>query len=481
MATKFAGYPTALIYDQPNGKPTKQLLWGDYVSLTGAANAGWQPVKSRGVAGFMPETSLRDERLLEIVFVDIGQGDGALVITPDDKHLLIDAGQEDNMYRFLRWRYNRFQQPFTFEAAVISHPDQDHYKGFAPIFSDANLKFKNVFHNGIVERKGPKSQSLGPRNAGYLTEVATTKAELSALVSDPAVNDGKQYPKLLFALLNSGKVGDARGLCTADQHLPSFAPGPSEFSIEILGPVRDQLNGKDVLKWFNDVGLTKNGHSVALRLVYRNISVLLGGDLNTPAEHHLLRWATGYPMPPSEQDRTAIIEGARQKFRSDVAKACHHGSADFSDIFLQSIDALATVISSGDDESHSHPRADALGGIGRWSRGNRPLIFSTELARSAPEAIKQPFVFRKQLDDAYEAFRAATTDAKREQCRKKIDALLAKIERSVAVYGAINLRSDGRSIVMAQKVERPDGVDDQWDVYRIEPDAAGVLRYRSKH
>lgn len=481
MAINFAGYPTALIYDQPNGKPRKQLLWGDHVSLTGPAAGGWQPVKSRGVAGFMPETSLHNERLLEIVFVDIGQGDGALVITPDDKHLLIDAGQEDNMYRFLRWRYNRFQQPFKFEAAVISHPDQDHYKGFAPIFADTKISFRSIFHNGIVERRGPKSQSLGPKSGGYLSEVTSTMAELAALVSDPAVHEDKQYPKMLFAMLRSGRLADARGLCTADQHLPGFAPGPSDFSIEILGPKRDKLNGKDALKWFNDVGPTKNGHSVVLRLVYRNISVLLGGDLNIPAEHHLLRWATGYPMPPSDQDRTAIIEGARQRFRSDVAKACHHGSADFSDVFLQSVDALATVISSGDDESHSHPRADSLGGIGRWSRGNRPLIFSTELARSAPEAIKQPFVFRKQLDEAYEAFRSATTEAKRKQCREKIDKLLAKIERSVAVYGAINLRSDGRSIVMAQKVERPDGVEGEWDVYRIEPDAAGVLRYKSKH
>ncbi len=481
MATKYAAYPTALIYDAPSGKPKKQLLWGDFVTLTGAAAGGWQPVKSRGVAGFMPVASLHDEPLLEIVFVDIGQGDGALVITPDDRHLLIDAGQEDNMYRFLRWRYNRFQTPFTFEAAVISHPDQDHYKGFAPIFADPNLKFKNLFHSGIVERKGPKTQSLGPRDSGHLTDLATTLAELSALVSNPAVSDGKQYPRLLFALLSSGKLTDARGLCAADQHVPGFAPGPSGLSIEVLGPVRGKVNGKDSLKWFGDVGPTKNGHSVVLRLVYRNISVLLGGDLNIPAEYHLLNSATGHAMPPSEQNRTAVIEGARQRFRSDIAKACHHGSADFSDIFLQSVDALATVISSGDDESHSHPRADALGGIGRWGRGNRPLIFSTELARSAPEAIKQPFVFRKQLETAYEKFRLATTDAERATARKKIDDLLAQIERSIAVYGAINMRSDGRKILMAQKTERPDGVEDQWDVYRIEPDGGGVLRYKSKH
>lgn len=134
MAFKFAGYPTALIHDAPGGKVLKQLLWGDHVRLDGAAADGWQPVFSRGTSGVMREADLGDERLLEVVYVDIGQGDGALVVTPDDKHLLIDAGEEDNMFRFLRWRYGRFAAPFTFEAAIISHPDDDHYQGFSRIF-----------------------------------------------------------------------------------------------------------------------------------------------------------------------------------------------------------------------------------------------------------------------------------------------------------------------------------------------------------
>lgn len=35
-----------------------------------------------------------------------------------------------------------------------------------------------------------------------------------------------------------------------------------------------------------DTGKTKNGHSVLLRLEYRDLSVLFGGDLNTPAGGH---------------------------------------------------------------------------------------------------------------------------------------------------------------------------------------------------
>ena len=81
--------------------------------------------------------------------------------------------------------------------------------------------------------------------------------------------------------------------------MPGFAPSDNEeFSIEVLGPVVETApNGKPGLRTFTslltgkamNVGKTKNGHSVLLRLQYRDFSVLFGGDLNTPAEHFLMR------------------------------------------------------------------------------------------------------------------------------------------------------------------------------------------------
>jgi beta-lactamase superfamily II metal-dependent hydrolase len=473
--------PTAFIHETTAGKPKKQLLWGDYVRVTGVAVDGWVPVYSRKTSGWMKSADLSSQRLLEIVFVDIGQGDGALVVTPDDQHLIIDAGEEDNLYRFLRWRYDEFAQPFGFAAAVISHPDQDHYQGFAPIFAEPNVRFTALYHNGLVERTG--DDALGPVSGGFVTDIVRSNDALKQLVGNPVARGAKRYPNLLHNLLSSGRLDHARADSSADQHLEGFAPGQTQsgFQIQVLSPVYDKTapDQSPRLPWLGDLGKTKNGHSVVLRLVYGDISVMLGGDLNIPAEHRLLGHYTGYAMPPKDPDRAAIIEGARKVFRSDVAKACHHGSADFTDLFLQAVDPIVTVISSGDNEPHAHPRADALGAVGRWGRGGRPLVFSTELARSAAEVIKQPFVFRKALDEAYVALAKAKPGAQTERAQKKIDGLLAQIERSIAVYGAINLRSDGKRIVMAQKVEAPSRVSGQWDVYLLEPDAAGVLRYEA--
>lgn len=68
----------------------------------------------------MAASETQKERLLELIFVDIGQGDGCLLITPDDRIVVIDAGAGDNMLRFLRWRFRGFYKRIDFEAASAS-------------------------------------------------------------------------------------------------------------------------------------------------------------------------------------------------------------------------------------------------------------------------------------------------------------------------------------------------------------------------
>jgi hypothetical protein len=162
---RFAAYPAAVVYENPDGKkPVEQLLWGDYIGVKEGRKGEWLQVSTRHEQeGWVREGEIQAERLLEVIFVDIGQGDGCLVVTPDDQHILIDAGAGDNFSRFLRWRYPNFAKPRHFEAAVISHPDADHYRGFKQIFAEPNVTVGTVYHNGIIERAGKKEDSLGRR------------------------------------------------------------------------------------------------------------------------------------------------------------------------------------------------------------------------------------------------------------------------------------------------------------------------------
>jgi hypothetical protein len=88
------------------------------------------------------------------------------------------------------------------------------------------------------------------------------------------------------------------------------------------------------------------------------------------------------------------------------------------------VNPFATVISSGDNEAYAHPRADAIGCAGKYARGIRPLVFSTELARS-------------------------------------VDLRTKRI-----LYGLINLRCDGTDIFISQMKEKHTG-GNVWDSYKI--------------
>ena len=228
------------------------------------------------------------------------------------------------------------------------------------------------------------------------------------------------------------------------------------MTMEIIGPVAEVIDGKDALPVFGkNKGKTKNGHSVVIKLTIGKLRLLLGGDLNTESEYHLLSAFSNIDVADIKKqlkDKTisdtkrkklqAQIEEAIGKARNtlevDIAKSCHHGSADFTSEFLRALNPIATIISSGDDEPHTHPRPDTLGTIGKHSRGDRSLIFSTELARSGKE-----FVEIKKIN----------TDKKK--------------ERAITVYGMINVRTDGEKVIVAQKLERT-AAGRGWDIHKLE-------------
>jgi len=487
--TRFAGYPSAVVYKNPDGtKPIQQLIWGDWLRLGRRRKGNFCEVHARGDDGWMHKDDIQTDRLLEIVFVDIGQGDGCLLVTPDDKHMVIDAGVGDNMARFLNWRYGGFDDPWEFESAVISHPDSDHYGGFDEIFDEPNVTFKTIFHNGIIERKG--KNSIGPKTThgrhSYLTDIIRTKSDLKQFFSVSSRWQGKKYPSLIKKGLDNGKFSNFGMLSVEDKYMPGYGPN-NDLTIEVLGPVVESYNNKPRLRWFGSIGKTKNGHSIVLRMQYHNISLLLGGDLNIPAENLLLSHHTGLNAPPkSIEEHRTLVEAARNVFQVDIAKSCHHGSSDFSTVYLAATNPIATVISSGDNEPHSHPRADTLGTTGLHSRGTRPLIFSTELARSAKESIKHPNILRNRLNELRKEIDKAPTDTaaarrKKDRLVKEFEKLLKSIDRSIAVYGTINVRTDGYKAIVAQKRERPRSKKDKWDIYRLEPIGKGPLRYQSKY
>lgn len=466
-----SAWPSTYMFDGPDSnKKITQCLWGDWVSVRDdeAPANGRIPVRTRGKIGWLKDGEISDGRVLEVNFVDVGQGDGAFIVTPDDGRILIDAGASDNMYRFLKWRFNlRPDRPAPdFELAVISHPDEDHYEGFRRLFEDSRFRFDEIRHNGIVERTG--DDPLGPSETvgrkKFLTGIMTDHDELNDLLSDSVVRGKKQYPNLLWTALQSGRVNSIRSASAGDVLLERNILG-KQLRLRVLAPVREQVNGRDALRSFGGPGPTKNGHSVVVLLEYGDVKILLGGDLNIPAEEYLMQH---YGAGTTE-------------FQADVAKACHHGSADFTTEFLDLINPIATIVSSGDSEPHSHPRADSLGTIGKHSRGDRSLIFSTELARSTPERIVNASAEQDNILELVDDLVLAENETSKLKIRNKLVASLGTVlQRSVEMFGMISLRTDGDRILIAQRLERARG-ETKWDTYPLTRDDDGELRFHSKH
>jgi hypothetical protein len=230
--------------------------------------------------------------------------------------------------------------------------------------------------------------------------------------------------------------------------VPGFGPAQSAASLRVLGPIEPE---KGRLFDLGSDSQNTNGNSLALRLDYGAVRVMLTGDLNRKAQRRLLD----------------AYAGQKEEFACDVAKSCHHGSDDVSYEFLAAMRPSATIISSGDSEQHAHPRpavvsASAVTGHVHVEADElrTPLVYSTEISRSFRVGRMDTLTLDGKLLDA-----AALTTAKARVGYKEVNAgdlKPASGSRSLAgsyvvtgiVYGLVNVRTDGRRVLCAAMNEK---------------------------
>ena len=496
----FIGYPEAKLLKQPISDDlvksqdiVKRVLWGDYAEIIDTTtSATHTKVRCRNADGWVANELLQAERLLEINFIDVGQGDGCFLVTPDDKFILIDAGRDDSMYRFLKWRFNLSHNNFVIplDYVVMTHSDLDHYGGFRPIIDSGRFTIRRMYHNGLVERTG--FNLIGPvitvGTEEYITDLCDTFDKVKQLLDITTNRGNKLYPNLLHDAYQSTTLGLTDIRMLEKGAVIDGYDAQSPIHMEVLAPIPRQdeaTGGRKSLPYLDEPtpfsahpgwDETKNGHSVVIRLRYGNVSMLLGGDLNDKAQRYLTVQYTGHdPLSDlTDTERTEMIRRGRAVFQSDLAKSCHHGSDRFLDDFLEFLHPLATVISSGDNETYTHPRPDTLGAIGKSSRGRRPLIFSTELARSSEDkkVIKDELL--REVGALFAELDTTTDPVRKKTIQARIVAIRDSLERNVAVYGAISVRTDGRRVLIAQKKEKKGSGHVFW---KLEPDETGELQY----
>src|SRR3989344_6010167 len=127
---------------------------------------------------------------LRLIFCDIGQGDGMLIVTPKGKQVVVDGGPGSKIVDCLG-----ANMPFwdrTIEMMILTHAQQDHMEGQVEIFN--RYKVERVVWSGVenttalfnqwqklLEAEKPEvhlaragdSIQIGPHSLGQLSQGST--------------------------------------------------------------------------------------------------------------------------------------------------------------------------------------------------------------------------------------------------------------------------------------------------------------------
>ncbi len=277
------------------------LLWGDSVRLQEALPAaGRVKVKARGNTGYVNVGHLNNNALLEFYFIDVGQGDGVLVVTPDRKHILIDGGYirrkqitKRNAADFVDWKFDRDygQSRIRLDAIISSHNDEDHYGGLWDIINpnevhELNLRIVEIskyYYAGINWYEKDGKRNLGPHKDGYWIPLLSSKTALknhlpggSGAASSGYSLQGQWKDFISQVVKSASSCTRLSNKKNSKGYVPGFEPKPNYPSIKVLAPIEEKVDGKPALKKFGSGdSQNTNGHSLLLRVDYGKTKVLL--------------------------------------------------------------------------------------------------------------------------------------------------------------------------------------------------------------
>jgi competence protein ComEC len=231
---------------------------------------------------------------LRLTFIDVGQGDSILIEFPKGKKMLIDGGglHEDrfdtgkNIIAPLLWK----KKIRRIDTLVLTHPDPDHLKGL--IFIASQFSIGQFWDNGYQTESGSYLQ---------LKKILKEKQIMTFSLNE------KASPQIIHGV-----------------------------EISILNPPKSNTTQRKVRNF-----LDLNNSSLVMKLGFRNVSVLLSGDIGKEAEERMLR-------------KGSLL-------RADILKIPHHGSSSSSSPpFLDRVKPTYAILSVGERNIGRLPHPEVL-------------------------------------------------------------------------------------------------------------------------
>ncbi|MCL1905983.1 MAG: ComEC/Rec2 family competence protein, partial [Clostridiales bacterium] len=192
---------------------------------------------------FAPAVARPSEGQLEVVFIDVGQGDATLIITPLGQSILIDGGGsrlasgkvgENALLPYLRYRGLK-----RIDLLFSTHPDADHIDGLLTVLENmqvgqllyAGVFTENVLQQRMLELARQQGVALTPAYAGQRFVLGP---ELSLYIVNPpagaAYSERDNNAGCLSGLLS---YGDISFLFTGDASFEELALLPPATIVKI--------------------------------------------------------------------------------------------------------------------------------------------------------------------------------------------------------------------------------------------------------
>jgi competence protein ComEC len=288
--------------------------------------AGWMSVTTALIIIAHPFSAPRPDGRLRVDFIDVGQGDSALVTMPDGSTLLVDGGGRPG-----------FRTP---------RPVEDEVEEFEP-------DTRGVGEAAVAEY-------LWWRGLSRVDYVLATHADADHI---QGLNDILKSFGARAAFVGRAPHGDeefARFSQTArDAGVPLYFVARGDrlrfgaVEVDVLWPPPVEAHAGEGAA---PRATSANDDSVVLRLRYGRRTLLLTGDIE------------------SRTERALVLAG--DSLECDALKVAHHGSRTSStDGFVAATRPAAAVVSVGLDSPYGHPHPEVLA---RWREAGARVLTTGE-------------------------------------------------------------------------------------------------------
>ncbi len=226
----------------------------------------------------------QSDHTLKINILDVGQGD-AIHFRKDNVDVLVDGGPDSSLLSELGKTMPFYDK--TIEYIFLTHPDSDHVTGLVELLKSYNVD--QIYLTGAVSDTAIFQE--------FLSEIESENVPVTFVSANDEIDFGPDY------------------------------------YFDILWPKKDYINTEKT---------NTNNTSIVGKLVYKNVSMLLTGDIENNAQFDL-------------------ISIYQNKLKSDIIKIAHHGSKNAtSENLLQFVNPEIALILVGADNKFGHPHQETL-------------------------------------------------------------------------------------------------------------------------